>query len=194
MREDLIRQDRSVTKGSIFDVAAATKSKPEDVLAEADVIVMLDLSSSMATRLNDGTTRYDRAVEALSDIQKNFPGRVVLITFSGNAKMELGGMPGIASGSTNIYAALELAHQFDDMDSKFYLISDGEPTDTSELRIFDLAKTFKDPINCIFIGQDDDYSGMKFMKELARITKGIDSGRIEPAMLGETLKLLVTGK
>lgn len=191
---DLIKQGRSVTKGSIFDVASSNDVKPEDVLAEADVIVMLDLSSSMTASLNDGSTRYDRAVEALADIQKQFPGRVVLITFSGTARTELGGLPGRPSGSTNIYAALEMAKQFDGMDCKFYLISDGEPTDTTDFQIFDLAKQFTDPIHCIFIGQDDDVEGQRFMKELSRLTNGLNAGRVDPKMLGQTMRLLISGK
>jgi len=193
MNDDLIKQNRDVIKGSVYDVATSKGVKPEDVLAEADVVVMIDISSSMTDRTNDGRTRFDKAVDALTDIQKSFPGRVVLISFADGAKMELSGMPTRPSGMTNIKGALEIAKNFDGMDTKFYLISDGEPNCGPDSDIFDLAATFEDPINCIFIGEDRDLDGIAFMKELAKLTGGIDSGRIEPSMLGDTIKLLITG-
>ncbi len=194
MEDQLTKQSRDITKGSVFDIATNKGVKPEDVLAEADVVVMLDISSSMTDRQGDGRSRFDKAKDALADIQKAFPGRVVLISFSDNAKMELGGMPSHPAGMTNIHAALEVAKSFDGMDTKFYMISDGEPNMTPEKDIFDFAETFEDPINCIFIGEDHDFSGIAFMKKLAKLTGGVDSGRIEPHLLGDTIKLLISGQ
>ena len=194
MNRDITKSATDVTKGSIFAVASEKGVKPEDVLTDADVVVMLDLSSSMTTSQFDGRSRFDKAKEALADIQKAFPGRCILITFADKANMELGGLPGHPSGMTNVYAALEVAKQFDGLDTKFYLISDGEPNCTSKEEIFALANEFTDPINCIFIGEDHDLSGMKFMKELAMLTGGKDSGKVEPHLLGQTIKLLITGE
>ena len=192
MDDQLIKQGQSVVKGSVYDVATAKGVKPEDVLAEADVVVMLDISSSMLDRTNDGRTRFDKAVDALADIQKSFPGRVVLISFADDGKMELTGTPSRPSGMTNMLSALKIGKNFDGLGTKFYMISDGEPNCGPDDDIFDLAATFEDPINCIFIGEDNDRSGIAFMKKLAALTGGVDSGRIEPSMLGDTIKLLIT--
>ena len=194
MTYDLTKSNQNVTKGSVFDVATQQGKKPEEVLTDADVVVMLDLSSSMNHQQRDGRSRYDKAKDALADLQQAFPGRVVLVTFADAARMELGGVPPHASGMTNLYAALEVSQKFDGLDTKFYVISDGEPNCTSHEEIFAIASEFTDPINCIFIGEDHDFAGIKFMKELAALTGGKDSGKVEPHLLGETIKLLITGE
>jgi len=194
MTYDITKSQKNVTKGSIFDVASTSGIKPEEVLTDADVVVMLDLSSSMSHRQANGVTRFDKAKDALADIQKAFPGRCVLITFADRARMELGGVPSRPSGMTNVYAALEVAKQFDGLDTKFYLISDGEPNCTSKEEIFAAAEEFTDPINCIFIGEDHDRAGQQFMSQLAALTGGKNTGRVEPALLGQTIKLLITGE
>lgn len=189
--DQIQKGNSNVTKGSIYDVATDKGVKVEEILSEADVIVMLDISSSMDMRLGDGSTRYSKATDALADIQKAHPGRVALITFSSDAKMELGGVPGSPYGSTNMMSALELGHNFDGLDTKFFLISDGEPDYGIKAQIIPFAKTFEDPIHCIFIGEDHDREGMRFMSDIAKVTGGENSGRISPAMLSGHLLQLV---
>ncbi|KKL77451.1 hypothetical protein LCGC14_2034730 [marine sediment metagenome] len=183
----------AVAEGSIFDAASRRGDKPEETLADADVVIMLDCSSSMSEGIAGGTeTRYDEAKKAVADIQRAFPGRVVLVSFASHAQLELTGIPQSPNGSTNMREALEIAKQFDGLDTKFYLVSDGFPD--SQGTVLELAKTFEDPINVIFIGDDYTMSGMEFLGKVADITGGTDEGQISPKMLGDTMKLLITGQ
>ena len=189
-----LQKNSGVAKGSIYDVANSQNSKPEEILTDADIVVMLDISGSMADRQLNGQTRYEKAVEALDDLQRAFPGRIALVTFNDRAALELSGIPSIPSGMTNVYDALSIAKTFDGLSTKFYLISDGQPNVRSEQETIDLASTFIDPINCIFIGEDHDRMGIGFMEKLARVTKGTNAGRIDVKLLGQTIKLLVTNE
>ena len=188
--DKLSRNSNEVAKGSIYDIASSKGLKTEEVLAEADVIVILDVSSSMMDRNRAGLTRYERAKESLGEIQRAFPGRVAVISFSDKAQIELTGLPPMHGGCTNMAKALNLAKDFDGLDTKFYFISDGSPTD-SESTIISIADSFTDPISTIFIGSDTDTTAIAFMKKLAEVTGGTNSGKVDPAMLGNTILQLV---
>lgn len=182
-----------IAKGSIFDVASERGVKPEEILLDADVVVMLDQSYSMEDRDGGGQTRHQRAVAALEQIQRTFPGRVVLVTFSDFAEFRLNGIPTGPNGGTNMAAGLEMAHQLDGMDMRFFLVSDGQPT-CGDALVYDWAKRFTDPINTIFIGSDFDAAGQQVMKEVSRLSGGLASGRIEPQMLGsQVIGMLTAG-
>lgn len=192
MNRDITKSTTDVAEGSIYGVSNTKGVKPEEVLAEADVVVMLDVSSSMSAQLSSGVSRFDRAKESLTDLQRSFPGRIVLLTFNDITQIELSGLPRPPSGMTNILKALEKAFEFDGMDTHFYMISDGAPNVNPEHVSLEFAKKFKDPIHCIFIGDDNDEEGIEFMKKLAEATGGTNSGKIEPHLLGQKLKLLIS--
>lgn len=190
----LTKREQSLAQGSIYDVARSRGEQPEDVLAEADVVVMLDESSSMAAPVGQGKSRHDEAVEALRQIQRTFPGRVILITFANSARFHWNGLPSSPAGSTQMDLALDLASQFKEMDMKFYLISDGQPNDKAlALEVVNLHFQ-KDPIHTIFIGSDTDRQGMEFLQELSAKTGGRAAGKVEPELLGETVTLMLTGR
>lgn len=190
MRQDIQKGHSEVAEGSIYDAANKLDQKPEEVLADADVVIMLDCSGSMST-YSGNSTRYELACEAVKDIQRAYPGRVALISFDSVAKLELGGIPRAPGGSTRMLPALEIAHNFDGMDTKFYMISDGRPDYGTEDEILRYSDNFVDPINSIFIGGDEDVEGMEFLARLSKRTGGKDHGKIMPKMLGYTMKLLI---
>lgn len=194
MNDKISKKYESVAEGSIWDTANSRGEKAEEVVANADVVVMLDVSSSMGGRLGDGKTRYDVAVEQLRNIQRTFPGRVVLIEFGMKTQIKLDGLPSNPAGSTPMDDALNLAYDFDGMGTKFYLISDGEPYPFSRTQaVYDWAASFKDPIHTIFIGDDSDKAGIEVMEKVSNLSGGTSSGKIEPDQLAGRITKLLTG-
>lgn len=190
MRHDVDKYTGNIAQGSIYDVANSRGEKTANVLANADVVVVLDISGSM----NAGG-KHQRATEALRQIQQQFPGRVALIEFNDVAKLNLRGVPGFPTGGTGMYNALMMAKDFDGLGTKFYLISDGEPTDSNVQDLVDLASQFTDKIHTIFIGDDYDTRGQNVLKAISAATKGESAGRVDPKMLGETvIGILTSGK
>lgn len=191
MYDKIERSNTATTKGSIFDVAFRRGMKPEEVLADADILIIFDDSSSMDESLG-GRTRYDFAVDALKKLQEAHEGRIVLINFSSTADIYLGGIPPRPNGNTRLDLALELAKEFDDMGmKKIVIITDGEPngpTDVEQLCI-DIAKTFKTPIDTIFIGEDYMVQAMKFLEAL---TTGRALGHVDVENLAEKVTKLLT--
>jgi len=192
------KRETSIAEGSIFDLAARRNKKPEEIVANADVVVLLDCSSSMLTRL-DGSwsygraeetsgTRYSEAVKALEMIQQQYQGKVLLITFASGAGVQYGGLPPRPEGTTNLRAALELAHTFDDMGMKFIVVSDGQPDRPDDCIVW--RDKFKSALDTIFIGRDGD-SGLTFMNKLAT---GTAMGRVEPKLLGTSIKGLLESR
>jgi len=179
MNQKIQKRNQGVAEGSIFDVSNRSGQKIEEIMADADVVVMLDISSSMSGE------RYRRATNALETIQTRYRGRVLLVTFNNDAKLEYGGIPSSPSGGTSLTPALEIAQKFDGTEMKFIIISDGEPWDTREA--LEKSKEFTDPIDTVFIGNDGD-RGEQFMKDIAT---GHSMGRVDPKLLGTTLAGLI---
>lgn len=181
-----IQKRQTSVQGSVYDLAFRSGEQVEAIVANAEVVVMIDISSSM----NDGysPSRFDRAVEALTQIQTQYPGKVLVISFNDVARYELSGVPAQASGSTNMTSALELAKQFDDTGMRFILISDGEPNDPNGTRRF--AEEFIDPIDTIYIGPDSG-RGLEFLRS---ITTGTHAGKVDPKLLGSAIAGLLGGR
>jgi len=189
---NLIKDNSNLAEGSVFDTSNSQGVKPEDVLANCDVIVMLDISGSMdAFVYGANKNRWEAAVDQLRLIQRTFPGRVALIQFGGMVTgFRFNGIPDRPTGSTPMHEAMAIAHDFDNQGKQFYLISDGQP-DRVEI-VHQWAKAFVSPINTIFIGDDNDISGIRLLGEVSRFSGGEASGKLEPQMLGEAMKLLIT--
>jgi Mg-chelatase subunit ChlD len=187
MSSYLEKGGNQVARGSIYEVANTRGEKAASLLARADVIVMLDISSSMRGE------KHHKACQALEDIQKTFPGRVALIEFNDYAQLNLRGIPNIPSGMTMMHLALEMGRTFDGTDTRFYLISDGAPNGCAHDDLLQIAASFTNPIHTVFIGNDWDTNGQKTLEDISSATGGTSAGRIEPKMLGKTLMGLLTG-
>ena len=188
MNTSIQKRETSIAEGSIFDLAKRQNKKPEEIIANADVIVLLDCSSSMECGVGNGSTRYDEAVKALEMIQQRYQGKVLLITFNAWASVQYGGLPPKPSGTTNLTHALEIASEFDDMGMKFIVVSDGQPDNQNSA--LSVAGTFKSEIDTIFIGRDGDY-GLTFMNQLAT---GTAMGKVEPKLLGSSIAGLLEAR
>ncbi len=187
-KNKLTKREQTLAQGSIKDVAESRGERLENVLVEADVVVMLDTSGSMKGG------KDDRAEEALRQIQRTFPGRVVLIEFSDLAWFRWNGLPEWRYKGTNMDLALEKALKFKGMDMKFYFISDGMPSGNSGEQALHLAQELGEPINTIFIGSDTDYRGQDFLRRLGQVGGGKTIDHLKVEKLGDTVTKMLTGR
>jgi len=196
----LEKRDTSLVKGSLADIAAQENRDLADVMtANMEVIVLLDVSGSMGEHDTDGgRSRHDRAEIDLRKIQGEYPGKVGLVVFSDEVMFCPTGVPERLNGGTSMAKGLRFIQDFDGTGVRFYLISDGQPTDWDDVRpddwdrwhgnpgrspediVLDVAKEFKTPISTIYIGPRDNTSAINFLKRLSALTGGqhIDSKKI----------------
>ena len=197
------KSEQKVAQGSIYDVSNRQNVPVEAVMADAQAVVFLDRSGSMSHYINEdqydpfaynrpnpgGNTRFEDANKALEGIQRRYDGKIILIPFSTFPELQLNGVPRPPDGGTDVAAALEMGKQFDGLGMKFVLISDGEPN--SDVAAIEVAKTYEDPIDTIFIGADKDIRGIDFLNRLSAATRGQALGKIDVEKLeGATVKLL----
>lgn len=182
-------------KGSINDVAARKGQSISEVMADADAIVMIDVSGSMADPVssmygsygyNSGPTRWQAANDALASLQQKFEGRIIVIKFDVTADWVLDGNIPAANGSTNLTDALLLAKEFDETGMRFIVISDGEPNSVHEAKR--VADSFVDPIDTIYIGPAHGHGG-QFLKS---ISTGTAMDKVDATMIEGKVTLLLS--
>lgn len=188
---DLQKKDLHAVTGSIYDIAFRGDEQVESVIADAEIVILIDTSSSMNTQDNrEAETRYDHACRALREIQQAHQGKVLLVSFNTYSNFCLDGVPDQPSGQTILAPALELVKDFAGTGMKFIVISDGALGDHS--RAIEAARRLGEPIDTIYIGPEGGH-GEDAMRELARITQGTTAGRVEPKMLGSRIAGLLGG-
>lgn len=196
-----LTEQQQAVKGSINDVAREQGRDVAELLAEVEVIIMVDSSSSMDTR--DGgsyydqntPSRYDRAREALATIQAQHPGKVLIITFqagmigsAATTRFCLDGIPSRPAGMTPMHEAFQLAKPFAGTGVEIIVVSDGQP-DSEEATLQEASFFRTERISTIYIG--DGVAGEVFMKKLAGLGGGISAGKVTPDLLtGAMQKLL----
>lgn len=162
-----------VTEGSIQD-AADKHGKPVAVmLMDVELVALVDMSGSMCekdARDNEKRlcSRYDAAESELRKLQAEYPGKVAVIGFSGEAVFYSGGIPVRQGGSTRMDKALEEALPYDTL-AKVVLISDGYPDSNSST--LSVAAKFHSPIHTVYIGAAGG-EGAGFLRRLAKQTGG----------------------
>lgn len=183
---------KAAVTGSLKDVAARQGRSIEEILAQIEVVIAVDRSSSMAERTGGyaSQSKWEMAKEALDSVQASRPGKVLLISFGGVSwenpeeapvKYELDGHLPQAAGSTPMTQALELMEPFDGTGATFILTSDGWP-DNPESAL-EVAARFTTPIDCIFIGPAGD-PGAEFMKKIGRTHTTVQPAMLKPAIAG----------
>jgi len=162
-------RNTAIIPGSLSAVIEAGKPM---ALAFMDIesVVIVDTSGSMSEHARGGKSRYDVACEELSNLQANNPGKILLISFSTNAQLCLGGVPFYEGGSTNLDGALRFAKQYDLPGMTFFVISDGYPDD--ERAALKVATQYQGVINTIFVGPESDRRGREFLACLAEKSGG----------------------
>jgi Mg-chelatase subunit ChlD len=161
----------SIIRGSISQIAKQNGASIAETFMSADVIIIVDTSSSMGTEDSaGGRSRYDVACMELEALQNSLPGRIAVISFSDDAMFCPSGQPFNYEGGTNMKKALEFAKVADVPDMSFILISDGEAFD--EAGTLRVARTYKNKIDVIYVGPEDRPYGRDFLYELAKATGG----------------------
>lgn len=183
----------ALVPGSIGAIAQATGRSIAETFLNADVIVLVDTSGSMAaTDARGGRQRYDLACEELRKLQASMPGKIGVIAFSSEALFCPGGEPYFYGGGTDLAGALQFVKVADGT-VKFIVISDGWPDD--ERTALAIARTFASEIDAIYVGPENDPTGDRFLKDLVKATRGRFATADKASDLAkEVQKLLTSGR
>lgn len=179
----------TVIPGSISAVAAARGASIAETFTRANIVVIVDTSSSMATTDSaGGKSRYASACAELASLQNNMPGKIAVISFSDTAQFCPGGVPVNLRGGTDMASALLFARMADVPGIRFILISDGEPN--SEGLALDAAQKYKNKIDTIYVGPENG-EGRSFLRKLAQISGGIAAQDYRVTQLKNTITNLL---
>lgn len=182
-------QNTAIVPGSIAAVSAATGKSLAESFLSVDLLCLIDMSGSMAAEdAPGGIPRYIAACKELTSLQAQYPGKIGVIAFSGNAEFVPGGQPALMGGDTDMIAALRAAFPVDNLGIKIVLISDGEP-DEPEATLQEAGR-FKTHIDTVYIGPEMG-AGRDFLQRLAAATGGIAAQSAQPGMLREPVALLM---
>lgn len=163
----------ALISGSLSAVARAESKSLAQTFIGADVVVLVDTSGSMGTRdTAQGQTRYDVACAELASLQTSLPGKVAVLSFSGQNQVMFcpDGRPHNFAGGTDLAGALRFAKVADVAGIRFILISDGEPDD--EGRAMSTARGFTNRIDVIYVGSELNPRGRDFLTRLAAASGG----------------------
>ena len=172
MRYQIQRSQTEIVKGSLTDIAKQTGASLAETFLSADVIVLVDTSSSMqAMDAPGGKTRYDAACAELANLQATIPGKVAVISFASTGDVIFcpNGQPFNLEGGTGLASALEFAKIADVPDMRFVVISDGQPD--SEREALKVAASYQNRIDTIFVGPEGT-PGRTFLAKLASAKNG----------------------
>lgn len=156
--------------GSIGDLAQRNNQSIAESFLCCDCVVLIDVSGSMEAEDGTGKTRFERACEALKDLQASLPGKFAVVSFSDGVNFEPSGVPLFKGGGTDLAGALRFVKMADVPDMRFVVVSDGVPDDRQ--RAIWTARSFLNRIDVIFIGNELDGAAIRFMSELARVSGG----------------------
>lgn len=157
--------------GSLGAIATQNKKSIAESFINADVICLIDVSGSMNTNdSRNNLSRYEVACQELTYLQKNLPGKIAVIGFSDNTEFYPGGIPRLQGGGTDMAKALQFIKVADLPGIKFILISDGEPNNFEAT--LQIATTFKNHIDVIYVGNESNPRGRDFLQKLAAATRG----------------------
>lgn len=179
-----------IIQGSIGAVAQQQGKSIAESFANADVVIIVDTSSSMGQHdSRGGLSRYEVACEELKNLQASLPGKLALLSFSDDVVFCPNGIPFNYNGMTDLAKALKFAKMADVSGMRFIVISDGEPND--EQKALNVAKTYKNRIDTIYVGPEGG-DGQKFLQRLAKTSGGQGVTDAQVKELETTVKHLLT--
>jgi Mg-chelatase subunit ChlD len=157
--------------GSLEDISRRNQQSLAESFVNADVVVIVDTSGSMAATDSRGRrSRYEVACEELAALQAHMPGKIAVIAFSDNTVFVPGGCPPFLGLGTDLAGALRFAKVADVPGMRFIVISDGEPDD--EAAALAVASTYKSRIDVIYVGPEAYPRGRNFLQQLAAASSG----------------------
>ena len=178
---------KALVKGSLSDTANG-RTLAESFLS-ADAILIVDMSGSMACHdAPGGLARWDAAENELTRLQRENPGKLAVIAFSGTVEFCPTGIPPHLGGGTDMAAALRFVKPADGTGVKFILISDGEPDD--KMAVLNVAHSFESKIDTVYIGPEGG-RGVSFLAQLAKEAGGMAATSTAPGMFGDNVTLLL---
>lgn len=158
-----------IVPGSLGAIAARDNISVAESFLSADVIVIVDVSGSMATHdSRGGHSRYEVACEELRTLQARLPGKIAVVAFSGGFQFAPGGVPLFQGDTTNLAGALRFV-QVADGTVEFFVISDGEPDSPADALA--IAQRFESKISTIYVGPEGG-RGSDFLRQLAAASGG----------------------
>ncbi len=164
-------ENHQLVPGSISALAKSQNTSIAETFINADVIVMVDTSGSMASRdSTGGRSRYEVACDELATLQASLPGKIAVIAFSSNVQFCPSGVPFNFGAGTNMTRVLQFAKVADIPGMRFILISDGRPDEPSET--LSMARRYTNKIDVIYVGPESDSNGRMFLEQLAAATGG----------------------
>jgi Mg-chelatase subunit ChlD len=163
--------NESIVKGSVAQIAKDTGKSIAETFLNCDIVCLIDTSGSMsATDSLGGKSRYQVACDELAKLQGSLPGKIAVISFSDEAMLCPGGKPFDYGAQTKMDVALNYAKIADVSKMRFILISDGEPND--EDKTLTAARKYKNKIDTIYVGPEEDRAGQRFLEKLAKASGG----------------------
>jgi Mg-chelatase subunit ChlD len=188
--EEKMNQQTALVPGSIGAMAKQNNTSIAETFMSADAVIVVDTSGSMDTRdSRGGKTRYEVAIEELTQLQALMPGKLAVISFSSDVEFCPAGIAKNMGGMTDLAKALRFVHVADVPGIKFIVISDGQPDDEREALA--VAKTFKNKINVIYVGPEEDPRGRDFLQRLAAATGGESITKDRAKELAVGVKMLL---
>lgn len=161
----------AIVPGSLSAVAKRDGQSLAETFLNADAVIIVDTSGSMATDdSRGGRRRYDVALEELAALQQHMPGKIGVLAFSSTVQFCPGGQPPLLGGGTDLAGALRFAKVADVEGMRFVVISDGAPDDPDQA--IAVARTFKVPISTIYVGPEACPTGRDFLWQLAKASGG----------------------
>jgi len=161
----------TIVQGSLSSIAKQNQISIAESFINADCICIVDTSGSMEDKdSRGGLSRYEIACQELSQLQKNLPGKIAVISFSSAVQFCPNGVPVFLGATTDLAKALNFVKVADVPEMRFIVISDGQPD--SEKESLQVAATFKNKIDVIYVGPEDRPHGREFLQNLAAVTGG----------------------
>lgn len=171
--------NNAIVQGSLAQIAQQTNASIAETFINADCIIIVDTSGSMAACDSRGDrSRYEVACEELRNLQASLPGKLALLSFSDDVIFCPSGVPFNYGCGTDLTKALKFAKVADVTGMRFIVISDGEPHD--EEGALKVARTYKAKIDTIYVGPEGG-DGQDFLRRLAKASggQGVTADRVK---------------
>lgn len=180
---------KALIPGSLSAIAQRNGIGIAESFLSADVILLVDMSGSMASEdAPGGISRFEAAERELRTLQERFPGKVAVVAFSDIVQFCPSGIPPHLGAGTNLTHALKFL-KVTDGTAKIVIISDGVPNNPPGA--LQVAATFESKIDCIYIGPEGKGNGRRFLQRLAAQSGGIFAESDAPGLLAENVSLLL---